>query len=95
MEERERGRGGRDGDERQAREGWVGGGWWAPPLRQPPPKTHAAAVAPCTRRRGRARESEQEEERGGDEKLSGSEAKTEYISIWVDSNEKWKKPERS
>ena len=31
--ERERGKGRRDGDERQAREGYGGGGWWPPSSR--------------------------------------------------------------
>ena len=80
---RERGKGRRDGDERQAREGYGGGGWWPPSSRQPLARTLAPAVAPCPRRRGRARESEHEREEG---KRSFVKEKTKlsiYLFGWI------------
>jgi len=50
-------------------------------------------VAPRPCRRGRARESEHE--RGGEEKLREGEDEAEYIFVWVDSDEKREKRERS
>ena len=81
--ERERGKGERDGDERQAREGYGGGGWWPLSSRQPPARTLTPAVAPCPRRRGRARESEHEREEG---KRSFVKEKTKlsiYLFGWI------------
>ena len=80
---RERGKGGRDGDERQAREGYWGGGWWPPSSRQPLARTLAPAVAPCPRRRGRARESEHEREEGKRSFVKEKPKLSIYLSGWI------------
>ena len=56
----------------------------------------------CRRRRGRSRPPSPparvgggERERGGEEKLREGEDEAEYIFVWVDSDEKREKQERS
>ena len=60
----------------------------------------AAGVDACARRGAllaseRESEREQTRERGGEEKLREGEDEAEYIFVWVDSNEKREKQERS